>query len=572
MSSIHEESNPQQDEQASSISMDEWFNQATAEECDNMSALQLEYLFKGDVFGKWWTVLLQVGVKHNVSAGTYSAPNRDDGRTFTANELLEFLDKFAIPRLYSTLQDLPTELDTSKEDERWGRSLRDEIIFLKFHKKLASTKVLGPKRKRKPAVQEAAPAPAVELRKSSRERDSVTLSEPGVQAFMQQKHKSTRNKLEAPGDEETYESVVFPTIKEYAAHTYPLDEVEKIEKAFEEDFAEWRFLLSTNHSLLFYGAGSKRTLLNKFADEELKKDGDILVVDGFDKDVTIEGILNLLVDYWLEGVHPKVKLYQVYQPVGQDGFPRVGVNFPRRGDCAVVQKAMAIARALACSATCTSKRRPLYLVLHNIDGVRLRNPTAQEALAGLVLNCSLDNGVNCLRLVASVDHVNGPALLWDSLVGASFRWMWKPIHTYRPYIEEITGSKIADGQTKSAKRKRAEENYYTEGSVFSVLLSLAPRHTEALQALATLQIGMIAKRGEEWVNYIDLMRQCQKNIVMSADNQLRIFLTELADQGMVERRDSSGSPMYRIPYSQDKLKEIVDYKRDIGTAPNETHS
>jgi hypothetical protein len=41
MSPIHEESNPQQDEQVSSISMDEWFRQATAEECDNMSALQL---------------------------------------------------------------------------------------------------------------------------------------------------------------------------------------------------------------------------------------------------------------------------------------------------------------------------------------------------------------------------------------------------------------------------------------------------------------------------------------------------------------------------------------------------
>jgi origin recognition complex subunit 2 len=570
MSSIHEESNPQQDQHVSSISMDEWFRQATAEECDNMSALQLEYQFKGDNLGSWWAVLQQVGFTHNISKGTYLAPKRDDGRTFTAIELLEFLDTFANPRLYSTLQDLPTELDLSKEEERWGRSLRDEIIFLKLHKNLALTKVRGPKRKpkRKPTEQEAASAPL-----SNTRRKSVTSSDPGAAVYFE-RQKSSRNKFEALGDQETYESVVFPTIKEYAekARTYPLGEVEKIEKDFEEDFAEWRFLVSANHSLLFYGAGSKRALLNKFADEELKKDGDILVIDGFDKDVTIEGILNLLVDYWLEGVHPTVKLYQIYQSVGQDRFPRAGVNFPRRGDPAIVQKAMAIARALARRASsCTSKRRPLYLVLHNIDGVGLRNPTAQEALAGLVLNSSLDNGVNCLRLVASVDHVNGPALLWDSLVGASFRWMWKPIHTYRPYIEEITESKIGEGQTKSAKRKRAEENY-KEGSVFSVLLSLAPRHTETLQVLATLQIGMIAKGGEEWVNYIDLMRQCQNKIVVSLDNQLRIFLRELADQGMVERHDSSGSPRYRIPYSQEKLKEIIDYKRDIGTAANETHS
>ena len=50
---------------------------------------------------------------------------------------------------------------------------------------------------------------------------------------------------------------------------------------------EWTFLLSTNHSLILYGFGSKRDLLNDFAKRELSIRGIVLVMIGYDSDISI---------------------------------------------------------------------------------------------------------------------------------------------------------------------------------------------------------------------------------------------------------------------------------------------
>ena len=63
------------------------------------------------------------------------------------------------------------------------------------------------------------------------------------------------------------------------------------------NFEEWKFLLLTNHSLLFWGVGSKQILLHRFVTEHL--DGDICEIDGYDNVLTIESILDLLSDQWL---------------------------------------------------------------------------------------------------------------------------------------------------------------------------------------------------------------------------------------------------------------------------------
>ena len=51
--------------------------------------------------------------------------------------------------------------------------------------------------------------------------------------------------------------------------------------------SEWTFLLSTNHSLILYGFGSRRDLLNDFAERELSIHGNVLVMDGYDSDISI---------------------------------------------------------------------------------------------------------------------------------------------------------------------------------------------------------------------------------------------------------------------------------------------
>ena len=537
------------------ISREEWVKTATSEQCDAMTAMLLDYRFEGDnLISMWWKIFRELGFKHD---GTkYELPESAPlSGIFEGNELYERLDQFAIPQLTSTFQEvspIPEVVVTRKEDDivvEWWRKLRDEMIFRRFHPAIEKIKA-------KPRKKGSRTKPTISSKVSQPKRKATTGSDSGAELFMKRQRKRSL-KHKGTEDNEVDTQVIFPTVEEYTkVANYDLTGVGSREESYANNFGQWKFLCSTNQSLLFFGAGSKRTLLNRFADEELEKDGDVLIVDGFDKDVTIEGILDLIVCYWLEGKEPGHNRYDVHL---RDFHDPLGAHFyPVRGDLSIVQRAVAIGQALAQSTVNTL--RPLYLVLHNIDGVGLRNPTAQEALASLVSQSKTIMGLNSLRLIASVDHVNGPALLWDSLTCFRFSWIWKQVNTHRPYIEEVTESKISDSLPKLTQRKRSAENA-TEESVFAVLTSLAPRITEVLKELASLQLGMPTDQGERWVNYRDLLRQCRHAMCVSNDNQLRNFLGELIDHGIVERNEGS-TPSYCVPYSNDKLEQIINYERE----------
>jgi origin recognition complex subunit 2 len=343
-------------------------------------------------------------------------------------------------------------------------------------------------------------------------------------------------------------------------------------------FEKWRFLASTNHSLLFYGVGSKQQLLNQFADQELDKDGDVIKIDGFDTDVTIDGILQLLIDHWLDGKEPFAVNISI---INNNNSNRNGLAnqcrnwetlfYHRRGDAYIVQKAVAVAKAVA--KVVTKTLRPVYLVLHNIDGVALRNFTAQEALAALVSQSNVNCGWNAVRLIASIDHVNAPALLWDSLSQHRFHWVWKEVHTDQPYVEEVLKSQVTLQKTRSSGKRGKQQQQLQQhqnlddsddpasqkDSIFSVLKSLASRHTQALQQLAWLHL----ESKQEWVTYVDLLHQCRLKCVVTQDTQLRNYLGELMDHNIVIRKnEKASSTSYRIPYPENVLDLILDYQPD----------
>ena len=714
------------------MSMKDWFLQSTLEECDAMSAIQLEYRFKGDNMGNmWWKVFQEVGFTYTsdqmylapMPTSTMPAVERENGnsltnpvaniintdidsgkkssqstststattwpffrsRVFDAHELFSFLDKFAIPELHSSLQDIPgcggsndagDNVDddgvlsnmTQREIQYW-RSIRDELLYRQFHsaiepsdinadtdgdgritsrgknnagsnhskKKNGKNGTTGGTTNRRSSRQ---PAPVTSYGMNGR---SVTESEPGAELYLRKpkpKRKSTtaNNHLGAERDgnnfneEEHDDDVTFPTIEQYAEQMkaenklYSLQDIEAIEAEIATKcFDEWKFLLTTNHSLLLYGLGSKRTILNQFAYTVLGSksygdcgaNGDLLVLDGYDKDITISDILDLIVDYWLDGDTPESKDISYKLGVNEKflsrSMARVGVSYPSNQlvDRDILSKAICISRALSKKVEFqpSKSRRPLYLVIHTMDGIGLRNHTSQQALAALVHHSYLDNGMNVIRLIASIDHVNAPAVLWNSCTRSSFNWMWKQVHTYRPYVEETTESNLVDIEQSIRNKKRGKRSSGTTGErrvgfaagtadpvddrVFSVLQSLSPRHTEALKQLAELQLEEINKMKEAaaaasrsdkdtsskgkkkkndydneiWVNYIDLMRQCQLKCV-ATDQALRNYLKELCDQEIVEKRQNTTSSVqlyYRIPYPKDRVVDILEYQQQQGT-------
>jgi origin recognition complex subunit 2 len=370
-----------------------------------------------------------------------------------------------------------------------------------------------------------------------------------------------------------------PTLEECAklVENYPIDKVEAMEAAYEAEFEHWRFLLSTNHSLLLHGAGSKRLLLQNFARLELRKEGYALLIDGFDPEVSISGILNLLVDLFLNKQEPS-GLSAIPRDSGPD-VPVIGRSNLWRAH-AIVERAIAIGRALALAVSQVhvpqDDSKPIFLVIHNLEGERLRNTLAQDALAALAVNSTVANGVAVVRIVASVDHVNAPTLLWNSNVAtaANFAWMHLQVHTHRPYTVELTTNMLietTDVQRRTRETMRQKKESVQNARVLDVLRNLAPRHAEVVQILARLQLkqqegkknrgggtGTGSAAAGSWVAFREFSKSCQTACAVNKDTQLHLFVDELRDHGLISTKDSS--EFVRIPYQEAKLREILAFK------------
>jgi hypothetical protein len=237
-------------------------------------------------------------------------------------------------------------------------------------------------------------------------------------------------------------------------------------------------------------------------------------------------------------------------------FPIVGVSIPWKTE-PLVERAITVSRALAVKATETLL--PIFLVIHNIEGPGLRNEIAQEALAALLVNSIVENGVAAIRLVASMDHVDTSALLWSPATMANFSWIYKEIHTHRPYVKEL--AMLDDYVVKKKAEKRKVVDQVRSERVLHVLKSLAPRYAEVLQTLARLQLDIPSQEEDTWIDYIVFRDKCKAECIVTKDTQLRNFLTELVDHGLLEHRTNEEYESVTIPYSRAKLREIMAYTR-----------
>ena len=426
---------------------------------------------------------------------------------------------------------------------------------------------------------------------------SVTATEKGTDLYLHRHSKKGRQATKSASlHVEENIDFSFPTLEECQERMAQMDTTacDQIESYYRTRyFATWRHLLSTNHSLLFYGNGSKHRLLSDFCEYELRNEGYAVQIDGFHPDVTIDGILNLLVHLFLDGVEPVAAA-----PVGRPSttttesgvwsdIPEVPDDENDHGDhphhC---RRAVAVARALARHCA-TTLRQPIFLVVHSLDGF-LRTDRAQESLATLVQHSVAPDscGVSAIRLVASIDHVDAGAALWSGGGGGDvrhqFRWIWKAVHTYRPYTAELAllridnddewlcGGKSGDSQKKQKKKLvRATQQ---EANAVHVLQNLAPKYTEVLQILVRLQLDKIKehkkvpKQNDDaepdmWVEFAILLRECKNQFAVDKESKLRELLSELKDHRLVLQATARRIEYVRVPHSVEKLKSILAFER-----------
>lgn len=175
-------------------------------------------------------------------------------------------------------------------------------------------------------------------------------------------------------------------------------EFDKFEDQQKQQFHEWSFLSATHQSVLLYGYGSKISLLSQFGNYLAEEDkGDVMSLNGYDKKIDLIAFLDCLDDLF---------------PFGEES--------PRSEPAGLVKKAASIAKRIA-----SSRSRPLFILIHNIDGVGLRTADAQDSIATLTDNSCKDGSpyMPLIRVVASIDNVNAAMVLWSPEVAQKFNWV-----------------------------------------------------------------------------------------------------------------------------------------------------
>jgi origin recognition complex subunit 2 len=534
------------------------------EEEEALEDLFLRHKFQNYAFP--WNILNEAGWIYHSDSG-YKAPT---GRSFkTGKDVVDFLDYHAIPDVYSNLQSIAKpEYEASEEQIQLRRDLI-QIMYRKTKRRSLGGKDQGSDTHSISSVSRMS-ASVDDMRATSRrstrnrvsERSTVTSPVADQSAELYMTKNSKRGKKQASYSAlNSNEPINFPSLEKcrQISREHQGLELDAIQSELERNFDEWRFLLTTNHNLLFFGAGSKEKLLHSFGEKSLSEEGYVLLIDGFAKDVSVTAILDLFVKIFLNGKEPGPS-----SAVPRDDCEILLADISNPWQAhPLVERAINISRAIAYDAMETLE--PVFLIIHNIEGEGLRTDVSQEALAALSVNSRVANGTASIRIVASIDDVDCSYKLWRLPVMASFSWIWKEVHTYRPYDNEFvmleTDEQQQKAKGKAAKTAQAQIAETKKARVLSIIGSMAPKHAEILQILAQLQLQQlhVDQDKEGWVEFSSFRDQCKKKYIITKDHQLDPFLTELGDHRLIQKKIIKGVNYISIPHGHEELKKIVAY-------------
>lgn len=330
-----------------------------------------------------------------------------------------------------------------------------------------------------------------------------------------------------------------------------LNERARLSASLESQYARWWQLLQSEFSLLLYGFGSKKELMEDFAQKTLT-DGGVVVVNGFFPGLTAKQVLVAAA----AAVHRESAANSAgATPHGASNdalFNRIALA-TRRPD---VRAAPARGGAEGRGARERPRRgeggeigadgvngdfqplRRLYIVLHNIDGQQLRSPEAQAILGELA-------SMPRVHLIASVDHVNAP-LLWSKREAARFNWVWQEATTFAPYALETSF-------LPQLLASKGEERHI-RGAV-NVLRSLTSNARDIFRLLAEHQLANPEEKG---MGFHAFYTECRAQFLATSEVTLRSHLTEFVDHELTRTRKSAdGEDVVHIPFAADVLAQLL---------------
>uniref|UniRef100_A0AAQ4R7R2 Origin recognition complex subunit 2 n=1 Tax=Gasterosteus aculeatus aculeatus TaxID=481459 RepID=A0AAQ4R7R2_GASAC len=276
------------------------------------------------------------------------------------------------------------------------------------------------------------------------------------------------------------------------------EEIQQLHSKHQKHFSKWMLQLQLGFSVLVYGLGSKKSLLEDFRLSHLAQEIH-LVVNGFFPSITLKSILNALTCEVLE--------HQGSFRTPSDQIQYIAETFKDR-ECPDLH---------------------VYLLIYNIDGPMLRAEKTQSALGQLA---SLPN----LHLVASLDHINAP-MVWDQFKQSQFNWLWWECVTFQHYTEETSYENSLLVQQTGA---------LALSSLTHVLRSLTSNARGIFQLLVKFQLENKDNPSYTGLSFQDFYQRCREAFLVNSDLTLRTQLTEFRDHKLIRTRKGADGVEYLV--------------------------
>jgi origin recognition complex subunit 2 len=315
------------------------------------------------------------------------------------------------------------------------------------------------------------------------------------------------------------------------------------EKAFLLDlharsFPQWRFEFFEGFNICIYGWGSKRKLVERFAEwlyPKMEELGKIVIVNGYAPNVSVRSIFSTIMTALLGSEaplklpsNPSDLLALIFSTVSNSALPY-----------------------------------PITLVINSLDASPLRSRTIQTLLARLASNPHIN-------LLATTDTPNFP-LLWDTTLRSEFNFVFHDCSTFAPYDAEITVvDDVHDLLGRSGRRVGGKDG------IGFVLKSLPENARSLYRVLITETLSAMAegvgldnadddddgrKRGTEdvGVEYRHLYAKAAEEFICSNEMAFRTLLKEFHDHQMVvSRKDAGGTEVLSLPLGREEMEAVLE--------------
>jgi len=346
-----------------------------------------------------------------------------------------------------------------------------------------------------------------------------------------------------------FNSVKSLTHDEYHEHIQTVSENHEAERSqlmrlHARSFPQWQFEFTQGYGLCLYGYGSKRKLVNNFAEwfhKHSKRLPQIVIVNGYTPKLNVRGIINAIASAMVDEEERSLRLVGQPQEMVDTLFSYMEEH-PPDGQ--------------------------LMLMVNSIDAQPLRRSSAQTILARLA-NHPL------IAFLATADSPTFPTL-WNSNLLDQFKFVFHDCTTFAPYTTEIN---VVDEVHELLGRKKLRAGG-KEGIGF-VLKSL-PENARNLYRVLLSEILAILSDGvdeghedeedkrparktqreeaeEIGIEYRTLYQKASEEFICSSSLNFQFLLKEFHDHQMItSRRDPSGTEVLGVPLTKEEMEAVLE--------------